>query len=114
MNFTPPPPPNRTNGYTKITYNNANYITRNDNGKEVNDNTDIFYYDGANYIRLGPKNTIMQKAKADKMIFNGEIHDIRNYANDLYIQSGGYRKYKRCRRSKSNRIKKRKTKKQYK
>ena len=104
-----PPPPPRNNAYTKITYYNANYIKRNDTGREVNDNTDIFYHDGKDYIKLGPISKIIKKGHSDKMMFDGVTHDMRNYQDDLYVKSGGYRKRKTFRKI-SKRIRKRKTK----
>jgi hypothetical protein len=107
--FPPTPPTSSNDAYTKITYYNSNNIKRNDNGKNVNDNTCLYYYNGKEYVKLGTTFDIMKKGHADKFVSNGETHDMRNYQNDLYVKSGGYRKNKKSFRIKSKRIKKRKT-----
>jgi hypothetical protein len=117
MNFPPPPPDDyksrnydfdmyndkyKPTKYKKIIYRNANYIT-DENKNEIFGNPDIFYYNGYEYVNLGRFRDIMKKGHADKVLINNETHDMRNYANDLYIKSGGYKKRKTFRsKSKTN------------
>jgi len=102
--FAPPSPPK----FENIKYINSNYLT-NSKGNELLDKTNIFYKVGPdNYRNIGTLKDIRILGQNDKILIDKTPVNMKDYADQLYILTGGYRKRK-TNRLNSKRRNKRKT-----